>query len=215
LIFYPLPVHGLKSPEAYVKRNLRDLYSTVSHRGNSFWGEMQACGRSGYLTALPRIDSLVSLPVARGVWTVDVGWQWDMPEPLYRTVKVGGRFEPDAALAKGAARHDLSLQWMVIAKKEPLTNTDLSPGADEAFPIVRIDRHLPCEQDFNPAFEEIFRGRISRADYLSFRPASHTIQTRRKDPCVVEHDQVIRAEECRKIAKPDVAHLSRTAIYME
>ncbi len=48
---------------------------------------------------------------------------------------------------------------------------------------------------------KLARGRIARAEGLGFCPAPPAVKAGRKDPRVVEHDQVVRPQKVRKIAK--------------
>lgn len=134
-----------------------------------------------------------------------------MPQPFDQPKEIGDRIKPYAALTETTPRHDLSLQWMVLPKKESLPDANLASWPNQALPLVRLDRNLPCEQDFNPSLEELLRRRIPRAHQLRLRSASRTVQTCRKDSGVVEYHQVVRPEEFWKSAKHAVAELSRPA----
>ena len=46
------------------------------------------------------------------------------------------RSEADAAFPETAAGHDFRLQFVVFAEKQPLSYSDLSPGAHQTLPFV-------------------------------------------------------------------------------
>ena len=112
---------------------------------------MQACGWRGHRTAFARVHGLVSIPVGGVVWAVDIRWQGYVPQLLDQAKEIGYRSKSYAAFTEASPCHYLSLQLMVIAKKETLTHTNLSSGSNQTLPLVRIDRNLPREQDHNPA----------------------------------------------------------------
>lgn len=74
------------------------------------------------------------------------------------------REKPDVTLAKRAAAHHLSLEFIVLAEEKVFAHPDLASWPDQAFPLVSILRELARQQNFNPAAQELTRRGIVRAD---------------------------------------------------
>ena len=79
--------------------------------------------------------------------------------------------EPDAALPETASGHDFRLQFVMLAEKQVLSRTDLSPGPHQALPLVGFARNWPGQEDFDSAPQKIARGGILRAERLRLHAA--------------------------------------------
>src|SRR5580700_856806 len=110
-----------------------------------------------------------------------------MSEPLYRAKEIWCWGKTDAAFAEAALGHDLRFQFIVPPKEQAFSYSDLAPGANQAFPLVRRLRYLPGEQNLNLALQEVAGGRVARAYRLRPGAASPAVEACGKDPRVIEH----------------------------
>jgi hypothetical protein len=115
--------------------------------------------------------------------------------------EIGDWGESDSPLPKAAALYDfgydLGFRWEVgweagrCAKVEFFPDPDLPPGPHEALPLIRIVRHLACQQNFDPSAEEISRCRIVRAEGLGPLSAAAAVEPGREHARIVQDEQVV------------------------
>src|SRR5208282_462985 len=177
--------HRLKGAESDVQRDLGNFNPACTNLLQDLRREMQAggwrchrsCGRSRRLG----IHRLVTVAVRWPVVAVDIRRKRHVSNALDAGKEIGDRSEANAALAKTAATDDFGFDlgfqcgWVVFgwiahtwiagctAKVEFFSDPDLAPGPYQTFPLIRILRHLACEQNFDPPAEKISGRWILRA----------------------------------------------------
>src|SRR5271156_3080346 len=129
--------------------------------------------------------------------------------------KIRDRQEADAALSIFRAGQDLGLEFGLLAEEQAFADADLAAGTDQAFPIVGLGGKLAREQDLDAAVEEFARRRIMRADSLRAGALAAAIEAGRKDPCVIEDDQVAGPQQFWEFAKQAVGPLSAGALQVQ
>jgi hypothetical protein len=131
------------------------------------------------------------------VFAVDVGGKRHVSNALDSGKEIGDRGESDSTLPKTAALYDFGydpgFRWEVgwPAKVEFFPDPDLPPGPHEALPLIRIVRHLACQQNFDPSAEEISRSRIVRAEGLGPLSAAAAVEPGREHARIVQDEQVV------------------------
>src|SRR6266567_1258209 len=115
--------------------------------------------------------------------------------PLYR----GRKSNPP--LPKTPPPNHLSLQLILPAKEQMFSQSNLPPRTHQTFPFIRLLLQLPSEQDFNPTAQKFPSRRIARAHRLRPQPSPPSIKPRREHTGIVEHDQIARPQQVRKLAK--------------
>src|SRR5207237_8243023 len=78
--FQSFTVNWLKSPHAYIERELTYLHSALTESFEDFNGEMQTRGGSGNRAGPLGKDGLIALAVRRLIWTFNVGRQWHVAQ---------------------------------------------------------------------------------------------------------------------------------------
>ena len=225
MIFNPVHPHRLKGSKPHVQRDLRCLDSTISYARKDLWGEVKAGGWRRYRTAGLRVNRLIAFSVAWAVRPINIGRQGHMPESFNQTKEVGCRTKAYAALTKTFSSYNLGLQftpgfiarvWLVpVSEKQLFSHTNLAPWPDQALPFVGILRYLPGEQYLDPALEKVAGRRISRAHRLRFSPAPPAVEACRKDPCIIQDNQIVCPEQLRKVTKPAILKPSGGAVYSQ
>ena len=81
---------------------------------------------------------------------------------------------------------------------------DLPPGPYQAFPLIRIIRHLAGQQNFDASAEKIPRRPVVRAHGLGTLSAAVAVEPCREHPRIVQHQQVGRPQQAGEIAKAPV-----------
>jgi len=59
--------------------------------------------------------------------------------------------EPNPALPESASGQNFRLQPALLAEKQDLSHSDLSPGTHQALPRIRLARELTSQENFDPA----------------------------------------------------------------
>jgi len=203
VVFNPIRVYRLKSSEADMQSDLGSLDTAVPDECKNFWREVQPCGWRRDGAAFTRVNRLIAFSITRAVWPVDIGRQWNMPQALHQTKEIRCRAKLDAALTEASPGYDFGLQF-VFPKEKALAHPNFAAGADQALPFIWFQRYLPGEQHLDLALEEVTGGWIPRAHGLRFGSASPGIEACRKDPRVIEYNQVIRPEQIGKVTKPAI-----------
>src|SRR5437870_4094517 len=211
-IFHP---HRLKSAEPDMKRNLRGFNSTLRHAGEHFWSEVQSCGRRCRGPTFLGVDSLVTLPIFRTIFAIDVGRQRHMPNSLNDRKEVGHRSKPDSPLPETATRHHVGFQFVLLPEEQALTDSDFSSRTDQALPLVWLIRDLPGEQHLNAPPQKIPRCRILGADRLCLDADSSPIQSRWKHTCIVKYQKIVGPQQVGEILKCAVFKPPGRAIEMK
>ena len=98
--------------------------------------------------------------------------------------------EADAALAEIPAGQNLGVQFAPLAEAEALADADFAAGPNQAFPIIGLCRKLACQQNFDTAVKKSTGRRIAGADSLCADAHAAAIKPCRKDPGIVEDQQV-------------------------
>jgi hypothetical protein len=96
-----------------------------------------------------------------------------------------------------------------------LFHANFAARTNQAFPFVWLLRDLAGKQDLDSSLEKLPRRRVLRAYRLCPNPTSGTVKSGRKDPCIVEYNQVIRAQEIGKVTKPAILKHTRGTVYPE
>jgi hypothetical protein len=105
------------------------------------------------------------------------------------------------AFAKLAAGDDFGLEFVVISEIEVLADTDFAAGANEALPLIGIVLQLAREEDLNLSAEKIVSRRVPGADGLRLKTFAPSIEPGWKHACVVEDDEIVRAEQIGKFSE--------------
>src|SRR6266568_3858800 len=168
VILHAFDPHRLKRTYAYVQRNLGGYDSALPYAGKNFRSEVQTGGRGRNRASLARINGLISLAVFGIVRASDVWGQRHMPETFNQGEEIFGGTETDFPLAKLTAFYDFTADLPCIAEEQLLSNPDLPPRTDKAFPFVRLAGNLPGEKNFDPSLQKFPSGRIARAHRLRF-----------------------------------------------
>jgi hypothetical protein len=137
-----------------------------------------------------------------------------MSKALDAGKEIGDRSEADTPLAETAAfdyfGFDLGFQFGEFAfgciagcaaKVEFFPDSDLASGPNQALPLVRIVRHLACQQNFDPAAEKVSRRRIVRAQRLGALSAPVAVEAGREHSRVVQDQQVVGPQQAGEFAK--------------
>src|SRR6266566_4259105 len=168
-----------------------------------FGREVQAGRRRRYRSPSLGVDGLVAIPVYCAVFTVvlavNVRRKRHVSNALDAGKKIVDRGEADPPLPKTAAFDDLGFQfgWGVgwrtrwSVKVEFFPDPDLPAGPYEALPLIRIVRHLACQQNFDPPAEKISCCWIMRAQGLGALSAAVAVEPGREHPRIVHHQQVV------------------------
>jgi len=96
-----------------------------------------------------------------------------------------------------------------------LSHANLASGAYQAFPVVRLCRKLAGEEDFDSSLEKVAGRGISATDGLGPGAAPPAVETGGEHTRVVEHNQVIWAENTWKITECTVEPLAGAAVEVE
>ena len=133
--------------------------------------------------------------------------------------EIGDGGEPDAPLPKTAAFGDLGFQfgWGAggQAKVKFFPDPDLPPGTYQALPLIRIVRHLACQQNFDAPAEKISCRWIVRAQGLGPLSAPVAVEPGREHPRIVHHQQVVRPQQVGEFAKPPIQPTPRQPIQVQ
>jgi hypothetical protein len=126
-------------------------------------------------------------------------------------IRATGGIKANRAFAKFAARQHLGLQFPVLAEKQALADSNLSPRPNQTLPVVRLGGNPPRKQNLNLAVQKITRRAISPAHGLCAHSGAPSIQPGWKHFGVVEHNQIARPQKLRQISKQLVAVLPASA----
>ena len=132
----------LKGSQSDVEGDFCGLDAAVMKAGQNLRSEVEAGSRGGDRTALAGVDGLVAIAIRRGIGAGDVGWERHVADLFYVGEEIVDRGEADVTLAKFAAGDDLGVEFVIIAEEKMLADSDLSPGPDETFPIIRLGSQL-------------------------------------------------------------------------
>ncbi len=155
VLFDLLDADWLKCTQSDVESDFCGFDAAVEETGENLRGEVEAGGGGGNRSALPGVDGLIAIAIGRGIGAVDVGRQRDVADSFYAGKEIIDGREADLALTKFAAGDDLGMEFVIIAEEKMFSDSDLSPGSDETFPIVGIAPQLPGQQDFDTAAKEV------------------------------------------------------------
>jgi len=152
----------LESSQADVQRDVGGLDAALTDSVENLRGEMEAGRGRGYGSALLRIDGLIALAIARGIWARDIGRERDVADAIEggeEIIVILERLEAEVALAELGARQDLGLQvvglqviglqFILLAEEKAFADSDFAPGAHQALPIVGLGGELASEKDFD------------------------------------------------------------------
>jgi hypothetical protein len=114
-----------------------------------------------------------------------------MSQPLDYAKKIVYGSEPYAAFAEAASGNDLRFEFVVFAEEQALSYSDLATWPNQAFPFVRNLRYLPRKQNLNLALQKIAGSRVLRAYRLRPAATSPAEQACRKDPRVIQYQEVV------------------------
>src|SRR5262249_49883297 len=92
---------------------------------------------------------------------------------------------------------------------------NLPPWTHQTLPLVRLLGKLLSEQHLDPPAQKIARSGIAGTQGLRPRAAPPPVQSRRENPGIVEHHQVIGTKQLWKIAKTKILNLARAALEMK
>ena len=126
--------------------------------------------------------------------------------------EIGGGSKANMPLAEVSARNDLGLEFVSFAKEQMFADADFATGTNQAFPLVGILMELAGKEDFDAAAEKVASGRAMRAQRLRFKSGSATVETGRKDFCVVEDQEISGPQQIGKtmeLAIDDMSTLRR------
>jgi hypothetical protein len=199
VIFDALDANRLKRSQSHVQSDLRGLDFVLTDALKDFRSEVKSGSGRGDRPTLLRINSLIALSITEGIRPGDVGRERDVAdaiehgEELVDASIINGStdgLKADAAFSELAAGQDLSLQFVALAEKQTLANSDLAAWANQAFPIVGIFGYLPGQQDLNAAVEKIAGRGIARTDRLCPRSFAAAVEPCRKNASVVEDHNI-------------------------
>jgi len=165
---------------------------------------------------------LIAFAIAGRIRARDIRRKWDVANAIERSEEIfiarNGQ-ESDAALAELRASQNLGLQFVLQfvlhSEKKALADADLAAGANQAFPIVGLNRKLPREQDLDTAAKEILGGRILRTDGLRARALAMAVEPRRKNAGVVEDDEIGGPQPLGKVAEEAIGILSAGPLHVQ
>jgi len=125
------------------------------------------------------------------------------------------RLKADATLAKFPAPENLGQQFVPFAENETLSNSDLTAGPHQAFPIVGFGRELVRQQNLNASMKQIAARSVLRAASLTSAAFASAIEPRRKDAGVVEDHQIAGAQEVRQVAELAVGTAATRSLQLQ
>ena len=142
--FQSFTVNWLKSPHAYIERELTYLHSALTESFEDFNGEMQTRGGSGNRAGPLGKDGLIALAVRRLIWTFNVGRQWHVAQPFKMLVQSAPvmRDKSQRTQTEFTSRRYFGFQ-LSLAKEHPLPQPHFPAGPNQRFPGVVP--HLACQ----------------------------------------------------------------------
>jgi hypothetical protein len=187
----------LEGSQADVQGDLDGLNSALADAIKDFRSEMKASRRCGYRSGLLGIDSLIALTIVGGIWTRDVGREWDVTDAVESGEKVFvflilAGLKTDAALAEFLAGKNLSLKFIVIPEEQAFADADLAAGPDQALPIIGLGGELARQQNLDATVKGITRALTA------------AIEPRGKDAGVVEDQQIAGPQQVWEVAEQAV-----------
>lgn len=180
----------------------------VSQSLENLRSEVQAGSGGGDRSAFAGIDGLVAVAIVSRVFTRDVGRQRDVSDCFDLDKEVIRWDKTNVALAEFSTGDNFSLQFVVISEEKMLADRDLSAGADEALPVVRIGLQLTRQEGFDASMKKFARCRIVRTESLRLKTSAAAIQACGKHPGVVEDDKVAGTEKVGEVAKLTIVKLA-------
>src|ERR1700686_823751 len=99
---------------------------------------METRGGSGYRSSRFCIDGLVAFPVEGRIWAGNIGRKGDVSNLLQPGKKVIDGKKPNFSLSERSPGGHCRLQFVILSKKQALSDQDFASGADQAFPVVGI-----------------------------------------------------------------------------
>jgi hypothetical protein len=207
--------NGLKGAEANVKRDLDGFNTALTDAVEDFRSEVQSRGRRRDRTAFLRVDRLIAVAIGGGIIAIDVRRKRNMPEFADYCEKIIHWREADTALTEFTPRNNLGHQLFVVTEKEAFAYSNLSSGANEAFPFIGILFLLTSEEDFDSSAKEFTRCGIVGANTLRGKAAAASIQASGKHLCVVEDQEIGGTQKLGEFTKLPVFNGSRGSRKME
>src|ERR1700690_4541971 len=134
-----------------MQSDLRGFNAPLFEARENLWSEMQACGGRGHGPAFAGVDRLVAFAVAAAVFARDIRRQGHVTQSLDDREEIRRGIKTDAALAEFSPRDDFSGEPGLLksarlrnltAEIHPLADANLFPRTHQAFPLVRVLRHL-------------------------------------------------------------------------
>src|SRR5262249_219974 len=107
------------------------------------------------------------------------------------------RRKAERPLTKFPASNDLGLQFILFAEENSFSYADFPARTHQCLPFQ--GRNLSCKQDLYPAVEKISRRRILFAHGLGAQTGPAAKESRRKNPAVVQDQEIVRAQEAGKV----------------
>ena len=140
-----------------------------------------------------------------------------MAQALQGFEKIGHRIEAQSTLAECATPGYFGAQGGIFfrAEEDPLTEADLPSGMDQALPLVRLLGDLAGQQHLDLALEKSLCRRITGANGLRPGPGASAEEPGRKHACVVQNQQIVRAEKIWKICELTVTKCARAPVQMQ
>ncbi len=111
---------------------------------------------------------------------------------------------PRSVTSASSSGGSLQRLHRVARKVESFSDPDLAPGPYQAFPLIRIVRHLAGQQNFDAPTQKISCRRIVRAQRLGPLSASVAVEPGREHPRIVHHQQVVWAQQAGEFAKTPI-----------
>src|SRR4029077_496611 len=105
--------------------------------------EMQPRGGRGHRATLPRINRLISFPVALRIGPRNVRGQWNVSNSFNRGEYIRSWLETDPPFSEATASHHLGLKFVALSEEKTLPYHNLAPRTHQAFPFIRIVPNLP------------------------------------------------------------------------
>ena len=103
----------------------------------------------------------------------------------------------------------------MLPEKKPLTDADLAPGMHQRLPGKARFIELSGKQRLHLAAQKIACCRIAFAHRLRSRSGAAAQQARGEHSRVVENQQIIWAQQLRKIAEPAIYEAARGSFHMQ
>jgi hypothetical protein len=227
VIFDLVDANGLEGSQADVKRDFSGCDAALADAVEDLWGEMKSGGGGCDRATLLGVNGLIAFAIAGGIRARDVGWERDVADAIECGEEIvhaldfaldhtfAGGLEADVAFAELGAREDFGLQFVLLSEEEAFADADLAAGANQAFPIIGVGGELASQQNFHAALEEITRGGIARAEWLSASACATAVEPGGKDARVIEDDQIAALQQVGEVAEQAIGITAAGSLQMQ